>query len=196
MCLFYFVNENVFFPNCSYFRSFLNYYNLGAQPVSFVTMTTMWSISQKMTLLERVRLPNARPTMAAVAVAAGRKMAANAEAPEESPSKEPKPAGFSNRERFRTAFRMRASTLRQSSEGTAGKKSAAGALIVIGVASITAMKCCGRCSGTCGGGHGGAWLPARHPVGGDDPHAQVSHQGRQVCPEPAACPSCVLGQQR
>ncbi|XP_051943483.1 potassium voltage-gated channel subfamily KQT member 3 isoform X1 [Hippocampus zosterae] len=75
--------------------------------------------SQKMTLLERVRLPNARPTMAAVAVAANRKMAANAEALEESPSKEPKPAGFSNRERFRTAFRMRSSTLRHSSEDAA-----------------------------------------------------------------------------
>ncbi|XP_077412965.1 potassium voltage-gated channel subfamily KQT member 3 isoform X2 [Vanacampus margaritifer] len=73
--------------------------------------------SQKMTLLERVRLPNARPAMAAVA--ASRKMAANAEALEESPSKEPKPAGFSNRERFRTAFRMRAATLRQSSEDAA-----------------------------------------------------------------------------
>ncbi|XP_061695096.1 potassium voltage-gated channel subfamily KQT member 3 [Syngnathoides biaculeatus] len=75
--------------------------------------------SQKMTLLERVRLPNARPTMAAVAVAASRKMVGNAEGLEESPSKEPKPAGFSNRERFRTAFRMRAATLRQSSEDAA-----------------------------------------------------------------------------
>lgn len=34
---------------------------------------------------------------------------------EDSPSK---PAGFSNRERLRTAFRMRAYTLRQSSEGS------------------------------------------------------------------------------
>lgn len=41
----------------------------------------------------------------------------NADSIEESPSKEPKPAGFSNRERFRTAFRMKAYTLRQSSEG-------------------------------------------------------------------------------
>ncbi|XP_054623680.1 potassium voltage-gated channel subfamily KQT member 3 [Dunckerocampus dactyliophorus] len=75
--------------------------------------------SQKMTLLERVRLPNARPAMAAVAVAASRKLAANTESVEDSPSKEPKPAGFSNRERFRTAFRMKASTLRQSSEDAA-----------------------------------------------------------------------------
>lgn len=36
---------------------------------------------------------------------------------EESPSKEPKPGGFSNRERFRTAFRMKAYTMRQSSDG-------------------------------------------------------------------------------
>ena len=35
----------------------------------------------------------------------------------ESPSKEAKPAGFTNRERFRTAFRMKAYALRQSSEG-------------------------------------------------------------------------------
>lgn len=41
-----------------------------------------------------------------------------AETAEESPSKEAKPAGFSNRERFRTAFRMKAYSLRQSSEGT------------------------------------------------------------------------------
>ncbi|XP_061776694.1 potassium voltage-gated channel subfamily KQT member 3 [Nerophis ophidion] len=75
--------------------------------------------SQKMTLLERVRLPNARPTMAAVAVAASRKLAANTESVEDSPSKEPKPAGFSNRERFRTAFRMKTTTLRQSSEDAA-----------------------------------------------------------------------------
>lgn len=40
-----------------------------------------------------------------------------AEVAEESPSKEAKPAGFSNRERFRTAFRMKAYSLRQSSEG-------------------------------------------------------------------------------
>uniref|UniRef100_A0A8C2HIB7 Potassium voltage-gated channel, KQT-like subfamily, member 3 n=1 Tax=Cyprinus carpio TaxID=7962 RepID=A0A8C2HIB7_CYPCA len=39
---------------------------------------------------------------------------------EESPSKEGKPAGFSNRERFRTAFRMKAYALRQSSEDTGG----------------------------------------------------------------------------
>lgn len=42
----------------------------------------------------------------------------NTECVEDSPSKEAKPAGFSNRERFRTAFRMKANTLRQSSEGT------------------------------------------------------------------------------
>ncbi|KAM9349397.1 potassium voltage-gated channel subfamily KQT member 3 [Symphorus nematophorus] len=65
--------------------------------------------SQKLSILERVRLPNARPS-----VGMGKKL--NADSIEESPSKEPKPAGFSNRERFRTAFRMKAYTLRQSSE--------------------------------------------------------------------------------
>uniref|UniRef100_A0AAQ6IRD0 Potassium voltage-gated channel, KQT-like subfamily, member 3 n=1 Tax=Anabas testudineus TaxID=64144 RepID=A0AAQ6IRD0_ANATE len=67
--------------------------------------------SQKLSLLERVRLPNAR-----LSVGTGRKLTGNADSIEESPSKEPKPAGFSNRERFRTAFRMKANTLRQSSE--------------------------------------------------------------------------------
>uniref|UniRef100_A0A8C4DDD6 Potassium voltage-gated channel, KQT-like subfamily, member 3 n=1 Tax=Dicentrarchus labrax TaxID=13489 RepID=A0A8C4DDD6_DICLA len=66
---------------------------------------------QKMSLLERVRLPNARPSVGSV-----KKLTGNADSIEESPSKEPKPAGFSNRERFRTAFRMKAYTLRQSSE--------------------------------------------------------------------------------
>lgn len=41
-----------------------------------------------------------------------------AEAAEESPPKDAKPAGFSNRERFRTAFRIKSYSLRQSSEGT------------------------------------------------------------------------------
>ncbi|XP_047445786.1 potassium voltage-gated channel subfamily KQT member 3 [Mugil cephalus] len=67
--------------------------------------------SQKLSLLERVRLPNARPS-----VGSARKLMGNTDSIEESPSKEPKPAGFSNRERFRTAFRMKAYTLRQSSE--------------------------------------------------------------------------------
>uniref|UniRef100_A0A3P8VEN4 Potassium voltage-gated channel, KQT-like subfamily, member 3 n=1 Tax=Cynoglossus semilaevis TaxID=244447 RepID=A0A3P8VEN4_CYNSE len=67
--------------------------------------------SQKLSLLERVRLPNSRP-----AGGSTRRFAAQTEAVEESPSKEHKPAGFSNRERLRTAFRMKAYTLRQSSE--------------------------------------------------------------------------------
>ncbi|XP_042284427.1 potassium voltage-gated channel subfamily KQT member 3 [Thunnus maccoyii] len=67
--------------------------------------------SQKLSLLERVRLTNARPS-----VGMGKKLTGNTDAIEESPSKEPKPAGFSNRERFRTAFRMKAYALRQSSE--------------------------------------------------------------------------------
>ncbi|XP_068605095.1 potassium voltage-gated channel subfamily KQT member 3 [Brachionichthys hirsutus] len=67
--------------------------------------------SQKLSILERVRLPNARPS-----VGTARKLPVNVESVEDSPSKEPKAAGFSNRERFRTAFRMKAYTLRQSSE--------------------------------------------------------------------------------
>ncbi|XP_075953972.1 potassium voltage-gated channel subfamily KQT member 3 isoform X1 [Anarhichas minor] len=66
--------------------------------------------SQKLSLLERVRLPNARTS-----VGTGKRLTGHTDSIEESPSKEPKPAGFSNRERFRTAFRMKA-TLRQSSE--------------------------------------------------------------------------------
>ncbi|XP_053738852.1 potassium voltage-gated channel subfamily KQT member 3 isoform X1 [Synchiropus splendidus] len=67
-------------------------------------------VSQKLSLLERVRLPNARQSVSSVKKLSGH------ESVEDSPSKEPKPAGFSNRERFRTAFRMKAYTLRQSSE--------------------------------------------------------------------------------
>uniref|UniRef100_A0A3Q2ZQH5 Potassium voltage-gated channel, KQT-like subfamily, member 3 n=2 Tax=Kryptolebias marmoratus TaxID=37003 RepID=A0A3Q2ZQH5_KRYMA len=68
-------------------------------------------VSQKVSLLERVRHSNARPSVVMSRKPLG-------ESVEESPSKEPKPAGFSNRERFRTAFRMKASTLRQSSDDT------------------------------------------------------------------------------
>uniref|UniRef100_H2LQ97 Potassium voltage-gated channel subfamily Q member 3 n=1 Tax=Oryzias latipes TaxID=8090 RepID=H2LQ97_ORYLA len=66
---------------------------------------------QKLSLLERVRLSNTRPS-----VGMGKRLMGNADSVEDSPSKESKPAGFSNRERFRTAFRMKAYTLRQSSE--------------------------------------------------------------------------------
>ncbi|KAJ3595494.1 hypothetical protein NHX12_004797 [Muraenolepis orangiensis] len=67
--------------------------------------------SSKPGLLERVRLPNARPSISVarrpfssgnLGNAGGNP--GNADSIEESPSKEPKPAGFSNRERFRTAF--------------------------------------------------------------------------------------------
>ncbi|XP_075993668.1 potassium voltage-gated channel subfamily KQT member 3 isoform X2 [Genypterus blacodes] len=74
--------------------------------------------SQKQSLLERVRLPNPRPLGGS-----GKKPAGDSI--EESPSKEPKPAGFSNRERFRTAFRMKAYTLRQSSEDSGALADAA-----------------------------------------------------------------------
>ncbi|KAJ8011396.1 hypothetical protein DPEC_G00057760 [Dallia pectoralis] len=43
-------------------------------------------------------------------------MPVNQDSIEESPSKEPKLGGFSNRERFRTAFRMKAYAIRQGSE--------------------------------------------------------------------------------
>ncbi|XP_034038985.1 LOW QUALITY PROTEIN: potassium voltage-gated channel subfamily KQT member 3 [Thalassophryne amazonica] len=70
-------------------------------------------VSQKLSLLERVRHPNTRTSLGT-----GKKLMGPAESVDESPSKEPKPAGFSNRERFRTAFRMKAYSLRQSSEDT------------------------------------------------------------------------------
>ncbi|MCI4390686.1 hypothetical protein PGIGA_G00125620 [Pangasianodon gigas] len=83
--------------------------------------------SQKLTLLDRVRLPTPRPSsvrgwlmMPAGNPGSGAGNGGPAEAAEESPSKDAKPAGFSNRERFRTAFRMKAYSLRQSSEDTAG----------------------------------------------------------------------------
>ncbi|XP_066513008.1 potassium voltage-gated channel subfamily KQT member 3-like [Hoplias malabaricus] len=75
--------------------------------------------SQKLTLLDRVRLPTPRPSSVR-----GRFMmpAGNCGPGEtiDSPSKEAKPAGFTNRERFRTAFRMKAYALRQSSEDAGG----------------------------------------------------------------------------
>uniref|UniRef100_A0AAY4AJ76 Potassium voltage-gated channel subfamily KQT member 3 n=1 Tax=Denticeps clupeoides TaxID=299321 RepID=A0AAY4AJ76_9TELE len=78
------------------------------------------SLSQKLTLLERVRLPTPRPSSGRgklMMPAGSTGNCGNTNAIAESPSKDPKPAGFSNRERFRTAFRMKAYTLRQSSEG-------------------------------------------------------------------------------
>uniref|UniRef100_A0A8D3CSD7 Potassium voltage-gated channel subfamily Q member 3 n=1 Tax=Scophthalmus maximus TaxID=52904 RepID=A0A8D3CSD7_SCOMX len=79
----------------------------------YETVISLPCFSQKLSLLERVRLPNARPSAGTC-----RRLTGHTDSIEESPSKEPKPAGFSNRERFRTAFRMKAYTLRQSSEGT------------------------------------------------------------------------------
>ncbi len=83
-----------------------------SSPCILYLFSLFFHFSQKLSLLERVRLPNARPS-----IGTGKKLTGNADSIEESPSKEPKPAGFSNRERFRTAFRMKAYTLRQSSEG-------------------------------------------------------------------------------
>ncbi|XP_030218510.1 potassium voltage-gated channel subfamily KQT member 3 [Gadus morhua] len=77
-------------------------------------------VSSKPGLLERVRLPNARASISVARRSLPSGSAGgnpgNADCIEESPSKEPKPAGFSGRERFRTAFRMKAYALRQSSE--------------------------------------------------------------------------------
>ncbi|XP_017554713.1 potassium voltage-gated channel subfamily KQT member 3 [Pygocentrus nattereri] len=81
--------------------------------------------SQKLTLLDRVRLPTPRPSsvrgrfmMPAGNPGSGAGNCGPTEV--ESPSKEAKPAGFTNRERFRTAFRMKAYALRQSSEDAGG----------------------------------------------------------------------------
>ncbi|KAL0966719.1 hypothetical protein UPYG_G00299240 [Umbra pygmaea] len=69
--------------------------------------------SQKLSLLERCRMPNSRQSSA---VRGRLLLPVNQDSIEESPSKEHKPGGFSNRERFRTAFRMKAYAMRQSSE--------------------------------------------------------------------------------
>lgn len=69
--------------------------------------------SQKLGLLDRVRLSNPRGSNTK-----GKLFTPlNVDAIEESPSKEPKPAGLNNKERFRTAFRMKAYAFWQSSEG-------------------------------------------------------------------------------
>ncbi|XP_043339927.1 potassium voltage-gated channel subfamily KQT member 3 isoform X2 [Cervus elaphus] len=68
--------------------------------------------SQKLGLLDRVRLSNPRGSNTK-----GKLFTPlNVDAIEESPSKEPKPVGSNNKERFRTAFRMKAYAFWQSSE--------------------------------------------------------------------------------
>ncbi|XP_027287411.1 potassium voltage-gated channel subfamily KQT member 3 isoform X2 [Cricetulus griseus] len=68
--------------------------------------------SQKLGLLDRVRLSNPRGSNTK-----GKSFTPlNVDAIEESPSKEPKPVGLNNKERFRTAFRMKAYAFWQSSE--------------------------------------------------------------------------------
>ncbi|KAG9355876.1 hypothetical protein JZ751_000719, partial [Albula glossodonta] len=79
----------------------------------FLSSSLPFPNSQKLSLLERVRLPNPRVVQA---VKGKLVVPLNPDSIQESPTKEPKPAGFSNRERFRTAFRMKAYALRQSSE--------------------------------------------------------------------------------
>lgn len=129
--------------------------------------------SQKLSLLERVRLPNAR-----LSVGTGKRLMGNAECAEESPSKEPKPAGFSNRERFRTAFRMKANTLRQSSEGTSREKRC---WLAVGVWIIDLWyHLCFRRRRSGRSSLRGAGFPSRHPPGGDDPHTEAGYQSSQV----------------
>lgn len=71
--------------------------------------------SQKLGLLDRVRLSNPRGSNTK-----GKLFTPlNVDAIEESPPKEPKPVGLNNKERFRTAFRMKAYAFWQSSEGEA-----------------------------------------------------------------------------
>ncbi|XP_045143893.1 potassium voltage-gated channel subfamily KQT member 3, partial [Echinops telfairi] len=68
--------------------------------------------SQKLGLLDRVRLSNPRGSNTK-----GKLFTPlNVDAIEESPSKEPKPVGLNHKERFRTAFRMKAYAFWQSSE--------------------------------------------------------------------------------
>ncbi|KAM5281290.1 potassium voltage-gated channel subfamily KQT member 3 [Ctenodactylus gundi] len=68
--------------------------------------------SQKLGLLDRVRLSNPRGSNTK-----GKLFTPlNVDAIEESPSKDPKPVGLNNKERFRTAFRMKAYAFWQSSE--------------------------------------------------------------------------------
>lgn len=64
--------------------------------------------SQKLGLLDRVRGTNTKGKLFTPL---------NVDAIEESPSKEPKTVALNNRERFRTAFRMKAYAFWQSSEG-------------------------------------------------------------------------------
>uniref|UniRef100_A0A8B9Q096 Potassium voltage-gated channel subfamily Q member 3 n=1 Tax=Apteryx owenii TaxID=8824 RepID=A0A8B9Q096_APTOW len=65
--------------------------------------------SQKLGLLDRVRGTNTKGKLFTPL---------NVDAIEESPSKEPKNVGLNNKERFRTAFRMKAYAFWQSSEGS------------------------------------------------------------------------------
>ncbi|XP_072269328.1 potassium voltage-gated channel subfamily KQT member 3 [Pyxicephalus adspersus] len=80
--------------------------------------------SQRWSLLDRVRLSNPRGTSPKAKTFSP----LNIEGVEESPSKEPKTMGVSNKERFRTALRMKAYAFWQSSEdaGTTGDPMADG----------------------------------------------------------------------
>ncbi|MEJ1288816.1 hypothetical protein NN561_019851 [Cricetulus griseus] len=83
-----------------------------SQKGSAFTYPSQQSPSQKLGLLDRVRLSNPRGSNTK-----GKSFTPlNVDAIEESPSKEPKPVGLNNKERFRTAFRMKAYAFWQSSE--------------------------------------------------------------------------------
>uniref|UniRef100_A0A8C0XHA4 Potassium voltage-gated channel subfamily KQT member 3 n=1 Tax=Castor canadensis TaxID=51338 RepID=A0A8C0XHA4_CASCN len=79
---------------------------------SVVSFPFFRQVLQKLGLLDRVRLSNPRGSNTK-----GKLFTPlNVDAIEESPSKEPKPVGLNNKERFRTAFRMKAYAFWQSSE--------------------------------------------------------------------------------
>ncbi|KAM4689431.1 potassium voltage-gated channel subfamily KQT member 3 [Discoglossus pictus] len=91
---------------------------------SFFGSSFTRKLSQKWSLLDRVRLSNPRGTSPKSKTFSP----LNVENVEESPSKDPKNIGLSNKERFRTALRMKAYAFWQSSEdaGTAGDPMAEG----------------------------------------------------------------------
>lgn len=143
------------------------------------------SSSQKLRILERVRLPNARPPPPPPP--ASRKLTGSSDGVEESPSK---PAGFSNRERLRTAFRMRAYTLRQSSEGACSSRQLLLAAALFIALLLLLLRSCGAQRRRRGGAG-----DSRPAAGGDDPHPEAAHQGRQVsscCSEAEELQTCNL----
>ncbi|KAM9308907.1 potassium voltage-gated channel subfamily KQT member 3 [Gastrophryne carolinensis] len=89
-----------------------------------LTKAVVFPHSQRWSLLDRVRLSNPRGTSPKAKTFSP----LNVDGTEESPSKEPKNMGVSNKDRFRTALRMKAYAFWQSSEdaGSAGDPMAEG----------------------------------------------------------------------